>query len=290
MGWNGSSVGGNSAKPKKPVKAQSKLALGKGALAGGLVVVLVVVAAYFLLPQGASKSVSEPDSNAGTRSIDVVDPDIAPRVAEASVDVPKKPKKYWEEDVMPANLTPMQQRKWKHMHRPPPGYTNDTSRTEAPPAYAIFPHHSENTIAGYLTMTPGETLVGTPHYGPSFTKDFVESMKTPIVISAEDTPEQAELKRLMIETKIDLAERMRNGEDIGKILEETHEEYQRLAILKMEVASELNKLRKDPNATLEDVEDFTSAANKILEERGIAPITLSPIAKRTLLRRKGAQH
>ena len=94
----------------------------------------------------------------------------------------------------------------------------------------------------------------------------------------------------MIETKIDLAERMRNGEDIGKILEETHEEYQRLAILKMEVASELNKLRKDPNATLEDVEDFTSAANKILEERGIAPITLSPIAKRMLLRRKGAQH
>lgn len=279
---------------KKPRRGTNAGAPMSGSFKGLLALVAVCVigaVAYLIISQDAPKPTKPAEKKVEKKSIEVATPEIAPVVeAPKVVEAPPKPKKYWEEDVMPANLTPMQQRKWKHMHRPPPGYTNDTSRTEAPPAYAIFSHHSENTIAGYLTMTPGETLVGTPHYGPGFTKDFVESMKTPIIITAEDTPEQAELKQLMIDTKIDLADRMRNGEDIGKILEETHEEYQRLASLKMEVANELAKLRKDPNATLEDVEDFTAAANKLLEERGISPITLSPIAKRMLLRRKGVQY
>lgn len=282
MAWNGSTNAGGASAPAPRKAAKKSPSLAHGLIAGGVIVCIGIIALYFVTgekddPTTAKKA---PAKIAEADPVEIVK-------SETPVEAPKRPKHYWEEDVMPANLTPMQQRKWKHMHRPPPGYTNDTSRTEPPPAYAIFPHHSENTIAGYLTMTPGETLVGTPHYGPGFKKDFLESMKTPIIITAEDTPEQAELKQLMIDTKIDLAERMRNGEDIGKILEETHEEYQRLATLKMDVANELNRLRKDPNATLEDVEDFAAAANKLLAERGIAPITLSPIAKRMLLRRKG---
>lgn len=282
MAWNGSTNAGGTSIPAPRKTAKRSPSLAHGLIAGGAIVCIGIIALYFVTGEKDDPTTAKkvPSKIAEAEPVEIVK-------AETPVETPKRPKRYWEEDVMPANLTPMQQRKWKHMHRPPPGYTNDTSRTEAPPAYAIFPHHSENTIAGYLTMTPGETLVGTPHYGPSFKKDFIESMKTPIIITAEDTPEQAELKQLMIDTKIDLADRMRNGEDIGKILEETHEEYQRLAALKMDVASELNKLRKDPNATLEDVEDFAEAANKLLAERGIAPITLSPIAKRMLLRRKG---
>ena len=47
MAWNGSGKGGSSAVPKKPVRAKHQLALGKGALAGVLVVA-VALAAYFL--------------------------------------------------------------------------------------------------------------------------------------------------------------------------------------------------------------------------------------------------
>lgn len=286
MGWNGSSVGGNSAKPKKPVKAQSKLALGKGALAGGLVVVLVVVAAYFLLPQGASKSVSEPDPNAGTSSIDVVDPDIAPRVAEASVDVPKKPKKYWEEDVMPANLSEAQQRKWKHRHMPPPSYTNTAFVTRAKSKFEIFDSHVENEIANLMTLEPGMGLVGEPNYDERTVKEFLKSCETPIVITEEDDEYRAQLKRDMIQMKIELRERMEQGEDLVKILTEAREEAMRMGSIKQQLEQEMRSLIKE-SRTLDEAQSVVEACNKLLEEKGIAPFSNSPLTERYIRRNFG---
>lgn len=286
MGWNGSSVGGNSAKPKKPVKAQSKLALGKGALAGGLVVVLVVVAAYFLLPQGASKSVSEPDPNAGTSSIDVVDPDIAPRVAEASVDVPKKPKKYWEEDVMPANLSEAQQRKWKHRHMPPPSYTNTSFVTRAKSKFEIFDSHVENEIANLMTLEPGMGLVGEPNYDERTVKEFLKSCETPIVITEEDDEYRAQLKRDMIQMKIELRERMEQGEDLVKILTEAREEAMRMGSIKQQLEQEMRSLIKE-SRTLDEAQSVVEACNKLLEEKGIAPFSNSPLTERYIRRNFG---
>lgn len=286
MGWNGSSVGGNSAKPKKSVKAQSKLALGKGALAGGIVVVLVVVAAYFLLPQGASKSVSELDSNAGTRSIDVVDPDIAPRVAEASVDVPKKPKKYWEEDVMPANLSEAQQRKWKHRHMPPPSYTNTSFVTRAKSKFEIFDSHVENEIANLMTLEPGMGLVGEPNYDERTVKEFLKSCETPIVITEEDDEYRAQLKRDMIQMKIELRERMEQGEDLVKILTEAREEAMRMGSIKQQLEQEMRSLIKE-SRTLDEAQSVVEACNKLLEEKGIAPFSNSPLTERYIRRNFG---
>lgn len=286
MGWNGSSVGGNSAKPKKPVKAQSKLALGKGALAGGFVVVLVVVAAYFLLPQGASKSVSEPDPNAGTRSIDVVDPDIAPRVTEASADVPKKPKKYWEEDVMPANLSEAQQRKWKHRHMPPPSYTNTAFVTRAKSKFEIFDSHVENEIANLMTLEPGMGLVGEPNYDERTVKEFLKSCETPIVITEEDDEYRAQLKRDMIQMKIELRERMEQGEDLVKILTEAREEAMRMGSIKQQLEHEMRSLIKE-SRTLDEAQSVVEACNKLLEEKGIAPFSNSPLTERYIRRNFG---
>lgn len=263
----------------------------RGLFAGVIVVVIAAVAMYFVFKDNAKPEAPKEPKKA--RAITEL-PTPAPRPKLAPVAKreakPEKPKEipYWERPTT-NGLNEMQIRKWKHAHRPPPGYTNTTSLTEAPPAYAIFQHPCENTIAGYLTMTPGETLVGTPHYGPKFTQQFLKSLENPIIVTKDDTPEQAELKRLMIETKIDLKARYDQGEDIGKILEDTHAEYQRLATIKFDIQQELNEFRKNPDATLEDVELFLQAANKLLEEKGVAPLELSPIAKRMLLRRNGDQ-
>lgn len=290
MAWNGS--GGNVAPKKTPTKSVGGAPALRGIIA--LVAVVAIGVGVYLFVSDDKKPMPKESAEETTEkgAIEAVAPELTTVPAaqvEVKQEVPKKPKKYWEEDVMPANLTPMQQRKWKHAHRPPPGYTNDTSRTEAPPSYAIFEHHSENTIAGYLTIVPGETLVGTPHYGEKFKKDFMESMEHPIIITAEDTPEQAELKQAMIDTKIELADRIRAGEDLGDILLETHEEYQRLASLKSEFQQEFNRFKNDPYTTMQDVEDFLAVANKVLEEKGVAPLTLSPISRHMLMRRKGVK-
>lgn len=193
---------------------------------------------------------------------------------------------YWKRDTT-NGLSAAQIRKWKAEHRPPPGFTNDTSRTEAPPQYAIFDHVSENEIACLLTIEPGTTLVGEPFYGRHFTEDFMKSCETPIVVTEEDTPEQAELKRLMNETKIDLRQRMADGEDLGQILRETRQEYVRLAEYKQTLEHELNQLKKDDSLSMADIDDFVKAANKLLDAKGIAPIKMSPITRRMLMRRRG---
>jgi len=197
-----------------------------------------------------------------------------------------KPLPYWKRDTT-NGLSAAQIRKWKAEHRAPPGYTNDTSRTEAPPEYAIFSHVSENEIACLLTMEPGMTLVGEPSYGKRFVEDFMKSCETPIVVTEDDTPEQAELKRLMNETKIDLRQRMADGEDLGQILRDTRQEYSRLAEYKQTLEHELNELKKDNSLSMDDIDDFVKAANKLLDAKGIAPIKMTPITRRMLLRRRG---
>ena len=197
-----------------------------------------------------------------------------------------EPPPYWKRDTT-NGLSAAQIRKWKAAHRAPPGYTNDTSRTEAPPQFAIFNHASENEIACLLTIEPGMTLVGEPSYGKHFLEDFMKSCETPIVVTEDDTPEQAELKRLMNETKIDLRQRMADGEDLGQILRDTRQEYVRLAEYKQTLEHELNELKKDNSLSMEDIDDFVKAANKLLDAQGIAPIKMSPITRRMLMRRRG---
>lgn len=260
----------------------------KGALAG-IIVVAVAVAAFWLLTSG--KSAPEKPKEKKSAKIAEATPSLAkPEVVEAVEPKVEKPKplRKWEYPVSRTNeLSDAELRKWKVMHRPPPGYTNDTARTEAPPEYAIFNHRSENEIACLLTMRPGETLVGTPTYGKRFTDDFLKSCEEPIIVTEDDTPEQAELKKLMNETKIDLRARMAEGEDLGQILLDTRAEYQRLAAYRQSLEQEINELKKDDSLSMEDIDDFVSAANKLLEDKGIAPLKLSPITRRMLMRRRG---
>lgn len=260
--------------------------LFKGIAAAAIVVIGAMVAWMALAPR-AEEPKEEMDRKQA-KIAEVTPAPVAPVKAEEPVVEKPKPLRKWEYPVDRTNeLSAAELRKWKVMHRPPPGYTNDTARTEAPPEYAIFNHHSENEIACLLTITPGTTLVGTPIYGKRFIDDFMKSCEEPIVITEDDTPEQAELKQAMIDTKIDLRQRMADGEDLGQILLDTRAEYQRLAAYKQTLQQELNELKKDDSLSMEDIDDFVEAANKMLEDKGIAPIKLSPISRRMLMRRRG---
>ena len=175
--------------------------------------------------------------------------------------------------------------KWNIHHRPPAAYTNNTSQTEPRPAYAIFDTRSDNSIAALLTVPPGTAAVGDPEYELWFTRDFLKSLETPIIVTKDDTPEEAQLKRDMIATKIDLKARYDAGEDIALIMKESREELQRLSVYRTEIESAFREMTSKPGITEQDVDDFVESANIMLEAKGIAPMTLGPIAKRRLLRR-----
>jgi hypothetical protein len=180
-------------------------------------------------------------------------------------------------------MTDVQARIWRYYQNPPP-WTNTTARTMPKSRYEIFPSYTENEIACLLTLNPGETLVGTRVYSKKFTEDFLKSCETPIIIEDTDTPYQQELKKAMIQTKIELRQRMADGEDLGKILTDARNENQRLAGIRREIEGEMRELIKSSATSEEDIDDCISAANKLLESKGIAPMSLNPVTRQNFLR------
>ena len=150
--------------------------------------------------------------------------------------------------------------------------------------YEIFDHSCENEIAGFMAMEPGQGLVGTPRYNGRFTKDFLESLKHPIIVSQDDTPEDAALKRAVIQAKIDLKDAYDRGEDIEQIMLDTRKEMQDLARYKQELKQQLHEMVKgDSEMTTEEMEDLVNAANKMLDAKGIAPMKFGPLTRRKIM-------
>ena len=154
--------------------------------------------------------------------------------------------------------------------------TNTFSRSKG--KWAIFGNPSENVIAATLCTVPGETLVGTIRFNGNFTKSFLKSLTTPIVVHEDDPDDVKALKRAVIEAKITLKEAYDRGEDIEQIIIDSREESQRMAQYKQQLRSDLFRVAKEAAAP-EDVDDALSAANIMLEDKGISPIEPGPLTR-----------
>ena len=282
MAWNGSE---GAAKPQK-VERKAKPSAWRGLIAAIIVIGGAAgICLYFFGPATVGGQRNKDKTKPG--KIAKVTPDIAPAQTE-ELKSPEKPLRFWEVDAAHTNgFTEMQMRKWRKEHMPPPGYTNNAVLTKPKPAYAIFNHPCENLIAAYLTLTPGEGMIGSPILGERFRQQFLKSLEEPIIVTEDDTPEQAQLKRDMIATKIELKARMDEGEDICQIMSDTHREVQELSRYKTMLQQEVRDAAKNPEMTMDDVDDLINAANMMLDAKGIAPITLGPITRHLIQRRKG---
>ena len=164
------------------------------------------------------------------------------------------------------------------------GVITNTASAMAKLPCEIFTHHCDNEIACYLWIEPGTEIVDMPNYGGRFTKEFLESLKEPIVITKDDTPEQAQLKRAVNEAKIELKAAYDRGEDIEKIVYDTRDELRKLGLYKQEIRQQLLEYRQKENVSDEDVQDFLTACNQLLEQKGIAPLKVGPLSRRNLKR------
>ena len=134
-------------------------------------------------------------------------------------------------------------------------------------------NRSDYEIATLITIQPGMSLHGSVNYDEKFKESFVKSLMEKNEPEEGDTEWDKELKASVEETKKELAERIRAGEDLGEILKETREEVQRLAAYKRDINALISETMRNPDASDEDVADTVKAANKMLEEKGIAPFS-----------------
>ena len=151
----------------------------------------------------------------------------------------------------------------------------------------IFKHDAEETIADFVKMRLGDPVIGDLTYGEEFVRSFKEALVDPTFTSEKDDAETRELKKAVTETMSDLNARMKAGEDIAQILNDTRREYQALGQYRHELEVQLHEIRNDSeNLTDEDLADFTEAANRLLKEKGLPPLSL-PRAVALSLKAKG---
>ena len=262
MAWNRS---GNASEPKRrSATGVGRLASAvvKGLMASGLVVVVAVVA--FLLFKDVNRQHPEVPKARPGKIADVKPMSVKPK-AEAAPEDPGElpPQKVGE--IRDGKMLLQSGR----LHPVKGIITNKVERAWS----SIFPHPSENVIAGLLAAKPGEAFVGTPHYNGRFTKNFLESLKTPIVVSADDPDEIRQLKRAVIEAKKEMKAAYDNGADIEEMLQSAREELQRMSRYRQELRADIYEYtHKTEGITEQDVDDYIAAANKLLEAKGIAPI------------------
>lgn len=151
-----------------------------------------------------------------------------------------------------------------------------------PGKYRIFENRADNEIAFVLSTEPGTMIFGRSSFGEGFTKRFLKSIVNPIVIKDTDSDYEKALKRAVIDAKIELKARYDAGEDIGKVMDDSRSELQKLGRYKEELRRMAQKSILKEGATEADVDDTLKAVNKMLAEKGIAPMTLNGLSRRAI--------
>ena len=138
---------------------------------------------------------------------------------------------------------------------------------------SIFSNSAERVIERIFSIQPGETFLGIAQYDEDFVAEYIESLKTPIIVNKDDPPDVAQVKRAMIDVKLEIADRMRAGETLPEILNKAKRELQRLAACRENIDSMLDEILEDGKMSEEDVKDYVAAANVLLEKDGLRPLS-----------------
>lgn len=143
-----------------------------------------------------------------------------------------------------------------------------------------FKYHVEDEIATLLTIEPGGALFGTPHYDKRFEQDFINSLMEPVQINDEDSEQDKQLKREVEATKRDLVERIKAGENLAEIFTQTRDEIRRMAAVKRDIISLAREETSSREMSDEDVRTYYDAVNKMLEDKGLAPVNVNAVMRR----------
>lgn len=135
----------------------------------------------------------------------------------------------------------------------------------------LFHTISDVYISRVVNSQPGSLLVGTIDY-KKFKDQFLASLSKPIVIDPDDSPEDIERKKAVIETRKELKERLDNGEDIGAVMREAEAESRRLFDYRRSLQKELAAAFKERKFDANDMKDYVDAANKMLTDNGMKPL------------------
>ena len=273
MAWNAPQSG------KMPQRVKSNGGVRPLFLAGAALVVVAVVGIVAWLIVGGEKpqQKAEPPKVKNTSPIKTAAPDLEPIKTVAKEEPPSFRTNRWGEVVKRQKPeTYVDERgvlryKKGNGRVPNPDDFKNPTRISTRGNMHEFKHPVENEIAALIMAQPGEPLVGEPDYS-NMKQDFVNALIDKIEISEDDSEMDRELKQNVEELKKELAERVKNGEDIVEIFKEARRELRMSADYKQNLNEVVLEQLYDPSISDEELATAIQAANKMLEAKGIEPI------------------
>ena len=165
--------------------------------------------------------------------------------------------------------------------------TNDLHKVSHPRKKQLFKHHSENAIATIMTLDPDRMapfLVGRrPKFGKRFVEDFKASLREKDEFPDDDTEEEREVRKAVLDVKKEMAEALSRGEDIAKMMNDAQDELDRLVKYKDSLMTQLKEIKNDEKFSDADVLDFTTAANEMLKSQGLKGLATPNLTYRQLM-------
>lgn len=276
MGWNGS----NGASAPKQTPTNGSRANLKGALAGLIVVLGAGAAFYFLKPASAPASKASAPKEKSNMIVEV-NPEIVERVEPATQiheDLDDPATRIVE--VISCTTNSSLGQICEH-YKTADGKTHKTYRASKPP---IFKHQTDQLLAMALC---GDDKRGMPPLpiGRNLDKEFVNSLKTPIVIDPEDSPAIVAQKERVIEARKQVDELMREGIGFSQILLDHQQLLSDNKQLRDKMIREIKKINEegDPESTQRALD----TVNASLRAMGISEIDAPKSAEERRMEKRG---
>lgn len=292
MAWNRPSTEQQPTR-KNAIKAPSAK---RGVIVGAAIVVALGALCVWLFSGGETRQdVASTKKEHGR--IKEVTPAAAPKAAAKAEQVAESDQERWKREGHPRNPwgTPIPKDLEYKPHwlyttedycRIDPGYKRRHERFLARQAKIPWQHKCESEIARIIFTKPGDPILDMP-IDADFNDQFLESLKTPIIVSKDDDAETAEQKRQMNEVKIYLKDRLDAGENLADVLTAERKYIAELNGFRENLENELRELEKTAKSE-DEIDDFVKAANMMLKERGIGKTHL-PISETRLRLRREAE-
>ena len=275
MAWNKSNESGEaisrSLRGKSGLKRSGDRFPLRGVIVGSVVVLGAAGAWWGLSSAGGGGSNSSESSK--PKLIKQVTPASAPQATAQPP--PPPPRKKYKDMTRDEKLEFLRK---EFGDNPPDGYKAELYFLKHPPKENIrpygnspvnaFKHHCERAIASALTMEPGAPMLMKPTFDARLDADFAQHAVDAIEIGDDDTDEVKALKQAVAETKKELIDRVKNGENPSDILNAHMDSMYELGKYKSQMSEMINEMRNDPSKSDDDIRDLVTAANKLLRDKG----------------------
>ena len=277
-GWNRPK--GETTKPKAE-KPPSKL---NGLIVGMIVVLVAAGIAWFIFSSGESKKAPADEGLAKTVRIKEVKPAAAPKaqpvvaktneVLDAQTAKERSKKGFMG---FPELVTDSDGKQWFN-GAPVPERSVGEGMLNGKPFGLMgnLRHRAERAVASLFVMNGGDRSFAPPgsvHYDDDFNQPFLDALMDPSEVKEDDDPEVVQFKNDTRAAMKEIQQRIKNGERLCDIMNQQFELTQKVAGIRDNYRQMIREAEMS-GASIEDVVDTYTAANKLLDEYGARHIEM----------------